>query len=276
MTPPIIIDSGPSERGWSFYSKFLRCPQLFFWKHIYADAHRLGWNDATAPLTRGTLVHVGLAHYYAQQWARENGFDPSKILAPLDAVARKAEQMGDLGAEMRPVAEAMLGSYWRRYPVESFHVVAVEEPMEIMFGDARYTARLDLVVEERGKVYIYDTKTTARMEAKTFPKYTLHGQFFGAWYLGRQRWGDKFGGIVINAVSEDGECLRRPQEPAPFMLRKFPLIIKRAAGDIGRMTNLYGSDQDAWEARPDEQICFGPYGRCSAFELCRWGHSTKG
>ena len=273
MTDPVIIDSGPSPRGWSYYSTFLRCPMLFFWKYVYADAHRLGFQDTTGPLARGTLFHVGRAHLDAQQYARENGKDPNKILGPLDAMRVCADHIGEWGREKLPIAESMYHAYRQRYPFEAFRVIGVEHLAEVYFGSARYTARLDRVVEERGKVYIHDTKTTARLEPGAIRKFTLHGQFFGHHYLGRHLYGDAFGGVVIDIVGEDGQCQRRSVEPAPFMMRKFPGVIERASDRIDATKQMCGVDPEMWaaSANPDEQTCFGKYGQCSCLELCRWG-----
>jgi hypothetical protein len=271
-----IIDSGPSERGWSYFAAFLRCPMLFFWKYVYAKRNALGWNDTTAPLARGTLVHVGLGHYYARKWAQENGRDPDRILAPLEAMRMKAEMIGDVGQEMLPVATSMVEAYWKRYPTDSFKVVAIEEPLFTHFFGAYYTARLDRVVQERdGKIYIHDIKTTARMESKTQRKYTLHGQFFGQHFLGMKAYGDRFGGVIIDIIDESGKCERTRPLPAPFMLRTFPQRIERTHARIQETIARCGVDQEKWaaEAATDEQICFGPYGQCPAFEICRWGRS---
>lgn len=268
-----IIDSGPSERGWSYYALFLRCPMLFYWKLIYPRRASLGWNDTTGPLARGTLVHVGLAHYYARIWAASHGKNPDMIPAPDRAIEVKAAQMGPVGQGMLGVASSMLDAYWRVYPTESFKVVAVEEPMEITWGGARYTARVDLVVDEGGKVFIYDTKTTAQFQAKTIRKYTLHGQFFGQHYLGRRYYGDRFGGVVVNVVDQEGQCTRRRPDPAPFTLRHFPQIIQRTHEQIEARKAECGDDLEKWAAHacPDEQICVSPYGYCPAFQLCRYG-----
>lgn len=273
-TSDTIIDSGPSARGWSYYTTFLRCPMLFYWRHVYARRDALGWNDTTRPLARGTIFHVGLAHHYARMWATANGKDPAKILAPQDAIDEMARRIGPVGQEMLPVASGMLDAYWRTYPTESFAVVSVEEPMSLTFGAALYTARVDLAVEEGGKVFIYDTKTTAAIQAtKTIRKYTLHGQFFGQHYLGRKYFGDRFGGVVVNVIDEQGRCLRRRPDPAPFTLRHFPGIIERAHVAITARRAECGDDMERWalHACPDEQICVSPYGYCPAFELCRYG-----
>lgn len=278
MTEPFIIDSGPSRRGWHYYANFLRCSMLFYWKEIYPKAHNLGWNDYTPPLARGSLVHIGLAHYYAQMWARQNGKDPNKIVDCWQAMKIAAERIGEFGAEKLPVATSMLNAYFRRYPTETFKVVAVEYAVEMMFGEALYTARLDLVVEEPdGMIYAYDTKTAARLDSKTQRRYTIHGQFFGQRYLGRHTYGDRFADVVVNMISEDGECIRKRPDPAPFMFRAFPKIVEGANQAIEASKERFGDDPDQWAtaANPDEQTCFGPYGQCPAFELCRWGGGSR-
>lgn len=277
MSEPIIIDSGPSPRGWSYYSTFLRCPLLFFWKYVYGPAHFTSRGDSAPWLARGTMFHVGRAHLDAQQWARENGKDESKILGPLEAIKVCAERLGEYGAEKLPIAEAMFHAYRQRYPFEAFRVVAVEELLSIEFGSALYTARLDRVVHERdGRIYVHDTKTTSRLDSGTIRKYTLHGQFFGHWYLGRKHFGDRFGGVIVDMVGEDLQCKRAPVEPAPFMLRNFPDLIETTNARIERCRETFGMDPERWAvaANPDEQVCFGKYGQCSQLEKCRWGIAT--
>ncbi len=270
---PVIIDSGPSERGWSYYSRFLRCPMLFFWATIYAKRRGLGWDDTTPALARGTLVHVGLAHHHARIWARARGKDPDKIPAPVEAMTVKATRLGEIGQSMLPVACRMVEAYLRNYAHETPSVVAVEEPMSITFGPALYTARIDRAVEENGKVFIYDTKTTQSFQNKTIRKYTLHGQFFGQHYLGRHYYGERFGGVVVDVIDEAGTCVRRRPDPAPFALRHFPQVVEHAHEAIEACKAAYGADPERWAALacPDEQICVSPYGYCPAFELCRYG-----
>ena len=269
-----IIDSGPSERGWSYYAAFLRCPMLFFWRYVYTPKTGQRWSDYSHALARGTLVHVGLAHYYAQMWALQNGRDPDRIPPPETAMPIVADRIGDLGREMLPVAVEMVRAYLQRYPLETFRVIAVEEPVAMRFGEALYTARLDLTVQEPdGRIYVYDTKTTSMMKSQTVRRYTLHGQFFGQAYLARSKWGDSFGGVVVNVIDETGRCHRERTPPSPFMFRHFPGVIEVTAKNIEHAKEVNGDDAGKWAsfAAPDEQICFGPYGQCPAFDLCRWG-----
>jgi len=65
----ILIDSGPSERGWHRLETFLRCPQLYSYKYNIPEEAQLD-DDKTA-LVRGSLIHVGVAHYYARRGATQ-------------------------------------------------------------------------------------------------------------------------------------------------------------------------------------------------------------
>lgn len=276
MTDPVIIDSGPSPRGWSYYGTFLRCPMLFFWKYVYPRARSLGFNDTTPPLARGTIFHVGRAHRDARQWARENGKDENRVLSPIDAMNECARRIGPVGEERLPTVHAMFQAYCERYPYETFKIVAVEELMTINFGGALYTARLDRVCQDRdGKIRIQDTKTTARLDSGTLRKYTNHGQFYGHYFLGRNFYGDAFGGVTVDMAGEDLKFERKPPEPSPFMLRNFPALIETTHDRIEAARRQYGDDQDGWArlANPDEQTCYGKYGVCSCLELCRWGRT---
>lgn len=75
---PLLIDAGPSRRGWSRLGTYLRCPQLFAFKYRAgireenggvggdtAGTTSLGGGDKDA-LVKGSLMHVALAHRYAE------------------------------------------------------------------------------------------------------------------------------------------------------------------------------------------------------------------
>jgi hypothetical protein len=272
-----IIDSGPSERGWSYYSTVLRCPQLFYWKYVYPKiaTRPTTFSDYTEPLARGTIFHVAAAHHYARMWARAHGKNEDLVCPPEVAMKIAAAKIGELGEERLPIVQAMWSAYLQRYPVETFEVVAVEQPAEVLIEGVRLTARIDLIVKEpTGRIFIYDHKSSARMESKVMRRYTLHGQRFGLELLGRKLYGDQFGGVVINHITEDCEFVRKSSEPAPWMARKFPLTITLAAALIESLTAKCGTDPSAWPAFPSDQSCYGPYGACPAIPICQWGPTT--
>lgn len=274
----ILIDSGPSERGWHRLEAYTRCPQLYAWGYGQAGAGGEAAERArtsfppTFPLVRGSIGHVGLAHCYARLKAIQEGTDPENYYLPLDAMRLVAEKFGELGAEALPTAVRAVKAYARRYGTEPFKVIAVEEAAETRFLGWRYTARLDLVVEDLGgKVWIIDHKFVSKIEAKVQRRYTLSGQFLGLAHLGHRIYGDRFGGVRLNLIGCNVAGFDRVSpEPAPWMLTKFPAVVQHAEEGIARLERLIEQGADL-PASPSEHTCMGSYGECPAFELCRWG-----
>lgn len=77
----ILLDSGPSVRGWHFHEDFLRCPQLW----AYRVKLRLVF-PSTVPLVRGSLFHLGVAHYGARLYLAQNGLDVGLVHEPHEAM----------------------------------------------------------------------------------------------------------------------------------------------------------------------------------------------
>jgi hypothetical protein len=88
-TPKILLNAGMSIRGWSFKQQVLMCPQE--WSYSRA----LGYRTETEPLVRGSLVHLGFAHYRARVMAAQNGWDPDAYYQPDVAIDILAEREDD-------------------------------------------------------------------------------------------------------------------------------------------------------------------------------------
>lgn len=76
---PLRIDSGASGRGWSYYAPFFRCMH-------YGGLLRLGLDDRTDPLTRGTMGHIAVGHLHIRWMLEANGQDPDLYWHPEAAV----------------------------------------------------------------------------------------------------------------------------------------------------------------------------------------------
>ena len=83
----VLIDSGVSSRGWSYYGKFARCPRLFAYEYKLDLA--LGDSDG---FTRGSMTHTGLAHLYARWSIELHG----RALVGTDEGLRELTSMSDL------------------------------------------------------------------------------------------------------------------------------------------------------------------------------------
>src|SRR5690348_7528301 len=113
----ILINTGPSERGWHRLESYLRCPQLYAWGYgrggrveeqgaAFADRF-----PASNPLVRGSIGHAGLAHVYARLKAVQEGRDPDDYYLPTKAMELVAATFGERGARMLPIAREAVKGY---------------------------------------------------------------------------------------------------------------------------------------------------------------------
>jgi hypothetical protein len=271
-TANVIVNTGPSERGWHRLEAFLRCPLLYYWKQQAATTAQDGGALAT-PLARGTIGHTGLAHYYLRLKTMRAGKDPKDVVSPREAMVYVARSLDRL--DLLPMVSDAVREYIDHWGIESFEIVDVETPLEIRFNGRRYTARADLVIRDRLGTWIVDHKFVGRVQGHTFRRYTLSGQFLGLHHLGRQTYRD-FAGVKLNVIGMDGHLSRVELDPAPFMLAQFPGLVACAEARIEAVEKLAKGARNplhvwAEHAAPSEMTCMTPYGECEMFESCRWG-----
>lgn len=290
MTSPILLDGGPSTRGWHQIEAALRCPQL--WAYQYKD--RVIGPDGkperpTAPadaLIRGTLVHVGAAHLFGTKAIQEGGLtwqgrrltSVNEIYHPHDALRAMALDQGQWAEEWvkhLPTATAMIDAlYHEAIPLYyRAHVVAIEQEMRSTIGGELYTQRADLIVEDAdGGVWIDDVKTSARAGAGAALKFALSGQMLGYRWFGDNLWGSRFRGVrVILVQSTPPHKVERVTVPAaPFAAMHFERSVEWANETIRRCAAM-GLKANAYPKVLSEQGCITPYGRCSYFDACRFG-----
>lgn len=287
-----LLDSGPSEKGWSRIETITRCPQLA--AYLYKLHLPLGIN--TRPLVRGSLGHIGLAQRYRRILAQERGEDPNIWHTPADAVRILAQRPGGLKGtrdyaknvgfwlEQVPLILDALKAYDAKYAKERFAVVAVERQLRAMIGATpghpgwKYTQRADLVMEKAdGFVYIFDHKFVGHVSAQTLRDYTLSGQFLGYQVFGRALWKERFGGVWANLVGlEDGKTFtfrRGSPDIAPWAVECHSQAVIDAENDWVRL-EAAGRDPWTYPKRLNTQVCRGLYGPCPGQEMCRFGSAA--
>jgi hypothetical protein len=284
----LLIDTGPSRRGWHRLEAHLRCPQLYAWGYGQAGsanpevalASRLRFPPGP-PLVRGSIGHAGLAHLYARLQAVQERSDPDQFYLPTEAMRLVAhsfptDSFAKLGKEMLPIAERVVRAYAEHFSHEKWKIVAVEHEEETHFGQFLYTARVDLEYEDRaGKIWFLDHKLVNRVEAKVLQRYTLSGQILGLLHLGSRKYGERFGGVQLNLLGVNPIAfIRHIPDPAPWLLERFPEVVKLAEEAISRTDELVRQNLTV-PAAPSEFTCWNSYGRCPAFELCRWGADSS-
>lgn len=280
MPEPELLDAGPSEKGWSRIQMVTACPQLYAYRHVLRVPL-----PVSEPLIRGSLGHVGLAHWYRRLKAWREEEDPDRWYAPLDAMRILAERNGPAWLALLDLATRAVQTYVAHHGSrEPLRILAVEEQIATEIGGHRYTQRVDMIAERPDGTVIYvDHKFVSRIGSKEIDRYTLSGQFLGLRMFGLAREGARFGGVVLNLVGmtggkeADGGFAFRRAHPglAPWALECHGQAVIDAEAEIARLV-AEGRDPWRWPKRLNEAVCWTMYGPCAAFDLCRFGPPGSG
>ena len=140
MTEPILIDTGRSPTGWSFWGPSFTCDRLWYLTNVLQKQF-----ISAAPLIQGSMGHTILAHYYARTACRQGGLDyegehvtdPDFFLDPEEAArewVRKAEREGTDGNPFLANTFIVFRKYRQREPQVRDHVVGVESLAKLTVG----------------------------------------------------------------------------------------------------------------------------------------------
>jgi len=268
-----LLDTGPSPRGWHRLQLMLECPQK--WGFHYEMG--LGGQSESPPLLRGSLIHLGLAHHYARMRCEQHGTDPGEYLKPVTAMREKAYKESQAWERQLDVSVACFEAYREHWVDEKIEVLEVERLAYTMINGAAFTGRFDLVYRDRrGKVWVCDHKTTGRIQPSQKKFYSISGQLAGYAYLGRQLYGQDFGGMQLNMVQHTAPCkfMRIPLPPAPNLIARFPQIVNDAETRIRELRES-GRTPDNWPMAANELTCYSRYGACNYLDRCRWGEKKN-
>lgn len=280
MTDKILIDTGPSERGVHRLETAGHCGQLYSFTYNFGrQSDRPPLLPVSMPLVRGTLGHIGLAHYYARLACTQRKMNPDVYFDPLEAIDEKIKRMDaakepgyTIARDVRDLVHRAVTGYFQHYAMETMQVAAVEHVVRMQFKGYLLTQRMDLIVQDRaGKFWCYDHKFVASIQSKSVTRYNLSPQFLEMYHQGVNAFGPKFGGLRINLIGCEGDVpkfQRASPEPSPFALQMFPRWVEQTEQKIESWKTL-----DPWDHPKSfgEQSCVTPYGPCPGTELCRNG-----
>ena len=211
----LVINAGPSRAGAHDMNTHEICPRMRrLARDERAEPKVAGKLKPTFYLDRGSLVHVGLAHWNALRAIREQGVcrvgdlrvtDPGTLYEPIEAIhVAAALNHSDVWSALGE-AEMLTRRYieWDQHQPSPWHVLAVEVEVGILIDPGElYTARLDMLVRDRtnGLVYGVDHKTA--YYPRDAPAMYGHGyQMLGIQEIGTQLYGGKWGGIILNCIA---------------------------------------------------------------------------
>lgn len=287
MSELILLDSGPSENGWHRCEEGLHCPQFYAYRHLIGGIQE----PQADKRVRGTIGHVGLAHYFRRMQAEQTGEDKELYYEPLEAMGLMADKLGDLGRAMIGEASRAVAKYLEAeaHQLRDWKIIAVEQPVAAEIGwpprlealresrhGQRYpiTARLDLVAAwPDGGVRIIDHKIVSHIQSKVHSRYVLSGQFLLQQWFGHAMFGERFRGAYVNLMTPAGKHELTEVGPAPFLLQQLPQII---CDGNERLRDLVQESRDPWDypKAAHETGCITPYGLCDYYDYCRWGKNT--
>ena len=276
---PTLIYTGPSPHSGHRFDKFIRCPQR--WAYDQIEPSPLPARTESPALIKGTLGHIGLAHYYRRLQATQDGENPGQWWAPLRAVEERAAQEGASWLRHVTEVQAAVEAYEWHYGQQKIKVLAVEKSYELPFswqGKSRLITRsADLVIEAPGGgVRIVDHKFVGRLNVRTLSRYQLAGQFLDYALIGAHHWGDRFDGTYINFVEWRGDTAK-PHKMEQHVCPPAPAAVEARADQLkyghAMQDRLVTAEVDLWDfpKRLNEQVCNGPYGLCDAAQLCAFG-----
>jgi hypothetical protein len=279
-----IQDTGASPFGSTFYKSLLSCPRE------HALRYHVGLvPDTTADqLATGWLWHYCLQRHYEVIHAFQK---KSNAKATSPEFLWGGEKQGQIAAyavvevfEKEPGYEAvtadvrrMLDTYFNRYSQQDqWRIIAVEETL-IYDREIRYSARLDLIVEDldRGGLWIVEHKTARSVTSDLLDNYQLDLQILGQVWLLKHCANMKrlphFLGVKINIATK----------------HKLPQLIRIDVSPSDAHLQAFYASQRQWQKLKEymEKLgwprslghCSGfnrGYTKCTYFNLCH-GHPQR-
>lgn len=294
-----LIYTGPSPYSGHAIDGFLKCPQYWVLKYGIKD---LTWqneaeSDTSPALVMGTMGHQGLGLYYRRMQAVQEGQNPEEWATPIEGVRALACKGGLYLSSLSTVIEG-IKQYLTRYEHnEAFTVLGVDgDGASMLIGEIdgvdidgvtpvkfKISRGADIVVQSKrdGKIYVFDHKWVGNIKPQTLLRYAGDGQFLDYQWIGKQIWGEKFGGVILNLAAwpnNNGvvKFYRNSIGTAPFgvatrvanlryeLEHRARLLVRR-----GRLNIIH------WPKKQTEHVCQGPYRMCAAFEVCTQGTTAK-
>ena len=177
-------------------SDFLVCRRKFYWRHV----------RNLVPKVKSTALMFGGAWHKAMEAYWTEG----------DAIKVFTEEYGEVDVPLgdkRSLERGLkiLADYMKRYPVDSFEILASEGSHGVEFEriipdpqlpeeiSVWYYGKMDKVIRWNGGVYVMEHKTTSQLGYGFFSQFALNHQVDGYIYLCKDKYGE-CNGVLVDAV----------------------------------------------------------------------------
>lgn len=129
-----ILDTSRSRFGWSREAGDWKCAQLGAYENVLHLDERLLDPEGAAPLLRGTLGHLALAHRHWRIRARQRGEDPNAVLLPEEAVTQFARANPEYLPFLDLIRDKVYPAFAKKYPAPWGDILLVEDEVVGVLG----------------------------------------------------------------------------------------------------------------------------------------------
>ena len=202
---------------------FCECPR----KRYYSsrDCLAIRSNSPRGALLLGDAFHKGLQYYYTEMNRLYNEFisthggeipseydlldllDTIPDFEPPTSLDENGNPIQSMDASQLAMLNNMLINYKERIPddIAHFEVLDCESTFSIEnwpIPDVMYHGYIDMAVRDRetGLIYFFEHKTCKDFRPEIYDRFDIQLHLYG--YYGMYRYGDDFGGIILNQVKK--------------------------------------------------------------------------
>ena len=210
---------------------------------------------------------IKVFHAYLAKFPEPPG-DVIAVEAPVTAV------LGELRGEWGLWVGEERDGEWRSLDGAYIEVTPLHMPDHREHGrPITLTRRIDLVTRDKsGRYYIWDHKHQASVNAKSSATaYAIDGGFAAFRIMGKQLYGEAFGGLTLNLISstQPGVVAREQVPSTPHRDAHFAKWLWWAEHQIAQLDMTVSPWE--WPKAQNELSCYGRYGPCAGLSLCSLG-----
>lgn len=256
----IVWPGGPSLCGPHAVASFATCPQL----HAFSHELHLRPVISKQAAAVGTLLHAGLAYYYAsnlQPWpdwfVYKDGHEAIKVL-------------GADRPDFADLALRMFDGYVAQYTRCNWQPVLVEHQFVVDFDGMPYSARIDLLVREGNDLVLVDHKSIGRISAGMGDGYEADWQMLTGLAQCRTA-GYDVKRVVINAISREMPFPKYQRFIVPILPTAYNRLAKDIAYHLRQLKAVRAEFPDPRDRPRNGNACVGKYGKCDYFDVCQRG-----
>lgn len=267
-----VWPGGASKQGPHRVGAFAVCPQL----------EAFGYDMNMRPMIEkdvtkiGTLVHVGLAYRYGSLLATK----PDWLVYPDGrwAIWICGQDRPDCAQEALRIYDAYCAYYdplIAAGAVPKWQPIMVEHQFEVQFAmpdgsTEPYTARLDLLCYENGRIILPDHKTKGRIGRQTGNEYAGDRQMLTCLALARA-FGHNVERVVINAITREYPQPRFARFDVPISHEAYAHLATDTEYLLRQMRDVRVRYPDPTNRPRTWESCIRKYGPCDFIPLCHDG-----